>query len=325
MKKGYIYILVTAFLFSTMEIALKVIADDFNPIQISLTRFLIGGLFLLPFALRTLKKSDLKPSRHDWGRFFLLGFCCVVASMTFYQMAVINTEPAVVAALFSANPLFVAFFAFLILREPLHKRNLIALGIEVVGIVCIINPSHGSVSTLGVIFTMVATLLFAFYGALGTRQARTYGGVVVTCFSFIFGALEMLLLVGLGHLKGVSAALSHIGLGLFADVPLFAGYSTDNIVCALYVFIAITGIGYACWFKAMEETSANETSLVFFLKPPLAAFLAFIFLGENIPFNMVTGIILMLLASAVTVVPEFMRTHVRPEKENVSLLLFDKK
>ena len=49
MKKGYMYITLTTLIFSTMEIALKLVSNNFNPIQLTFTRFFIGGLFLLPF------------------------------------------------------------------------------------------------------------------------------------------------------------------------------------------------------------------------------------------------------------------------------------
>ena len=47
-KKAYIYVLLGTILFSTMEVTLKTMAGDFHPIQMTMTRFLVGGLFLLP-------------------------------------------------------------------------------------------------------------------------------------------------------------------------------------------------------------------------------------------------------------------------------------
>mgnify|MGYP002227133820 FL=1 len=47
------------------------------------------------------------------------------------------------------------------------------------------------------------------------------------------------------------------------------------------ICIVNTGLGFACYFKAMEETSAQETSLVFFLKPVLAPVFAFFYFGRG--------------------------------------------
>lgn len=40
MKRGYLYILITTLLFSSMEVALKCIAGQLNPIQLNFSRFL---------------------------------------------------------------------------------------------------------------------------------------------------------------------------------------------------------------------------------------------------------------------------------------------
>ena len=57
MKRGYLYIAVTTLLFSSMEVALKLISGQFNPIQLNFSRFIVGGLVLIPFAVRELKSA----------------------------------------------------------------------------------------------------------------------------------------------------------------------------------------------------------------------------------------------------------------------------
>ena len=52
-----------AFLFATMEVALKFAGSTFNSLQLTFLRFFIGGLFLLPFALRDLKSAPRHPLR----------------------------------------------------------------------------------------------------------------------------------------------------------------------------------------------------------------------------------------------------------------------
>ena len=54
---------------------------------------------------------------------------------------------------------------------------------------------------------------------------------------------------------------------------------------------------------ALEKTSANETNLVYFLKPMLSPIIAFLFLKEVITVNMWLGIALFLVGSAVAVLP----------------------
>ena len=303
MKKGYVYVFLTTIIFSTMEIALKLVSGAFNPIQITFTRFFIGGLFLIPFALNTLRKKQSSISMHDLCYFAFLGLLGTVVSMGLYQLAVLNTQASVVAVLFSSNPVFVTILAFFLLKEAIHKNNIIALILEVIGIVIIINPLNEKLSILGVTLTIVSTLIFALYGVSGKKKCAKYGGIVVTCFSFIFGSLEMLVLISLTHITSISDYLSLNGLEIFSSIPLFTGYSLYTLPITAYICIINTGVGFACYFKAMEETSAQTTSLVFFFKPILAPILALILLHEAIPFNMLIGILFILFGSLSSILP----------------------
>ena len=66
--KKYIWVLLTAMAFGTMEIALKIGGNAFSTIQLTSLRFLIGGLFLLPFALLDLKKRHARALTEKSGQ-----------------------------------------------------------------------------------------------------------------------------------------------------------------------------------------------------------------------------------------------------------------
>ena len=62
-KRGYLYILLAAMIYSTTEVALKGLGGVFAPMQITVERVLIGALFLLPFALRSLRRNAIRLTR----------------------------------------------------------------------------------------------------------------------------------------------------------------------------------------------------------------------------------------------------------------------
>ena len=211
MKRGYLYILITTLLFSSMEVALKCIAGQLNPIQLNFSRFLVGGLVLVPLAVRELKKRGLTVDGKALGTFALLGLMGIAVSMSLYQLAVTRVQASVVGVLFSSNPVFVTLFAFLLLRESISKNQLLGLALDVVGIVLIIQPWHLKLDALGVTYILLGTLLFALYGVCGKRQCARFGGLVVSCFSFLLGAAEMMALAALTH---TAAAAQRSGLNL---------------------------------------------------------------------------------------------------------------
>ena len=319
MKKGYMYITLTTLIFSTMEIALKLVSNNFNPIQLTFTRFFIGGLFLLPFAIVSLHKKQKYLSKKDLLYFAFLGLLGIVISMCLYQLAILTTKASVVAVLFSCNPVFVTILAFLLLKENIHKSNVLALILEIIGSLIIIDPFNTKLNIFGVVLTMASTLIFALYGVYGKRKCLKFGGIVVTCFGFIFGSLEMLILIGLSHIYYISNIFANNNvLSIFSSIPLFTGYSMQTLPVIIYICIINTGLGFAFYFKAMEETSAQTTSLVFFFKPILAPILALILLHEVIPFNMIIGIVFILLGSLSSIIPDLLikKSMKKPLSEN---------
>lgn len=301
MKKGYLYIALSTFFFSTMEISLKLVAGNFNSIQMTVSRFLVGSIILLPFALKHLKAINVNLEKKDLIQFAWLGFICIVISMILYQLAVIHTKASVVAPIFSCNPIFVLFFAHFLLKSNIYKHNIIALILQVIGILCIINPFSTKLSISGIILTLLSAITFAFYGVCGKKSTQKFGGIIVTCFSFIFGSLELLLLTFCSHIKPIADLLISHNLDTFANVPLLTGYTLSSIPVFIYIAVGVTGMGYSFYFLAMEYTDANTTSLIFFFKPIIAPVLAFLILKEAIPLNMIIGILFILTGSIYTI------------------------
>ncbi|KJZ88634.1 hypothetical protein ClosIBUN22A_CONTIG34g00626 [Clostridium sp. IBUN22A] len=239
--------------------------------------------------------------------------------MCLYQLAILTTKASVVAVLFSCNPVFVTILAFLLLKENIHKSNVLALILEIIGSLIIIDPFNTKLNIFGVVLTMASTLIFALYGVYGKRKCLKFGGIVVTCFGFIFGSLEMLILIGLSHISYISNIFANNNvLSIFSSIPLFTGYSMQTLPVIIYICIINTGLGFAFYFKAMEETSAQTTSLVFFFKPILAPILALILLHEVIPFNMIIGIVFILLGSLSSIIPDLLikKSMKKPLSEN---------
>lgn len=311
-KQGYVCIAITTVFFSLMEIVLKFMGGDLNPIQVTFSRFLFGGLVLLPFAIKILRRlavQEVYMERKDLWYFAFLGTVGIVISMTLYQLATVHANASVVAVLFSSNPLFVMLLAYLILKEPIHLRNIIALLLDIMGIICIIDPWHMEAKMIGIVLTLSATLLFAFYTVLGKRKCYKFGGLVVTCFGFLFGSMELMALAAVGHIPVVADFLILHGLQNFANVPFIAGYTWHNFPMVLFVYLGVTGLGFASYFTAMEKTSANTAALVFFFKPVLAPILAFLILHEEIPFHMIVGILFILTGSMTNILPGLLQRY----------------
>lgn len=286
-----------------MEIALKVSAGSFNAIQLTFLRFLIGGLLLLPLAIREIRRKKSVFRRGDLAFFLLSGFLCVNVSMILFQMAVLYSPASVTAVLFSCNSVFAVLFARLLLGERIGVRTVVSILVIVAGMAVIIDPLHGSGSALGMALALGAAVTFALYNIVGRTKSGRWGGITLTCFSFLFGCAELLLLIAAGRIPAAAGWLRGAGLGLFAEVPLAAGVTLQSLPGLLYVGIFVTGLGYTFYFLAMEQTSAATAALVFYIKPVLAPLLALAVLGEAITGRMAAGIALIIAGSLVSFLP----------------------
>ncbi|MEJ9210394.1 DMT family transporter [Bacillus smithii] len=300
MKKGFLYIILSAVLFSTMEIVIKVMSSDFDfhPIQLNLIRFFIGAMILAPLAIQHMRKSGFTLKKEHLFFFIITGFLCVVVSMTFYQLAIVYTKASTVAILFSCNPLFVVPLAHFLLKEKLTKRTIWALIISLIGILSIVNPFEIS-NPAGIVYALLSAVSFALYSVVGKKGIQQYkcDGVILTCFSFATGSLEILALILISKINAVSNWLTSIGLDVFANVPVFQGITWSTLPSLIYIGIFVTGLGFAFYFLAMDVTSASTASTVFFIKPALAPILAFFLLNEAISANTAAGIVFIMIGS----------------------------
>ena len=303
MKKGYFYIAVAVVMFTSFEVVLKFIAGQINPIQLTLCRFAIGFVFLLPVALRSLKKRGKRLDRGSVAYFALLGLIGIALSMPILQMAVSYTGSSVSALMFSCNPVFVAFLAFFLLKEPIKPRHIAALALEIIGTVVIISPWNTKLNMTGAALALLSTLLFSLYGVMGKRKVAEFGGAVVTCFSFFFGSLIVLAFILLSHLPAAAQAFQSAGLDSFANIPILAGYTLQNLPYVLFVSVGVAGIGFCAYFLAMEYQPASVVSLVYFFKPALSPILAWMIHGEEISRNMLVGIVLIVAGSLCAIIP----------------------
>ena len=307
MKKGLLFISIAAILFSTMEIVLKAISLQVNPIQITFLRFLIGSAVLLPLAINGIKKADVHLKLNDLAFFTLTGFSCVVVSMVLYQMAIMYSQASTVAILFSCNPVFVVLLALLLLHEKIYMHTVISLIVSIVGMIAILSQGLKLGSTIGFALSIFAAIAFSVYSVISRKRSRRYDSIALTCFSFLFGSMELLLLIFITKIGAVSAFLARVGLKTFADIPVLQGIGLNMIPSLIYIGVFVTGLGFTFYFLAMEATSAAMASLVFFLKPALAPVLAMMLIHDSITMQTWIGILLIFTGSLISLIPGFIK------------------
>lgn len=266
---SYVLILITIFLFSTLEVTGKLIGPDISPSAVTIYRFLIGGLFLLPFAIKRMQKRHLTIGYKDLLKMSIPGVINVTISMLCLQYAIYYGKASVTAVLISSNPLFAAFFARIFLKQKLSLKKFIGMLIGLAGVVIIIGTDDGSGGDvingkLGVLFGIIATITFGLYTALAMKYVEHYGSTVLNTFAFLIGS-----------------AILYIFTLLFNGSVTFS-LTKENLYFMGYLGVFVTGIAYLCYFQGLKELPASVGSMFFFLKPVIASILAFMIFKESL-------------------------------------------
>lgn len=276
---GYLLILFTIILFSTLEVTGKLIGADISPFAITLYRFLIGGLFMLPFAYKQGKEQERKLSGRVIFKLSVPGFINVSISMLFLQLAVHYGEANISAILVSSNSVFVAIFSFLILKEKLSLYKILGLTLGLAGIIMIImnyQVPAGDKSVinapLGVLFACIASVTFGLYTVISKKYIKEYGNVVTNAISFLGGSLLLAL------------------ISLIAGFDISIELTGKNILFISYLGIFVSGIAYLTYFAGLKKVATVVGSSFFFLKPAIASILAYFIFKETLTFWQIVGI-----------------------------------
>ena len=301
---GILYLVITIILFSSFEVVSKSTKGIVLPTQLTFIRFLIGGIFLLPFAIRDLKKRKLKLTKKNILWLFILGFLNVGISMNLAQYGIQMTKASLAAVLFSSNPLYVAVFSAFLLKERLSLKKIVGLLVGVVGvsIAMISGGGSGREFYLGSGLLILGAIVFSVYTVLGKQTTVELGSLTMTSVTFIFGCITMIPIFMAQGVKPWNFPFNEVWPQI------------------LYLSVLVSGIAYFLYFKALSMLDTSLGSMTFFVKPILASIFAAVVLGETLRVNLFVGSILVIVGITIVRKATVSAALNKSAKVNISLV-----
>ncbi len=217
--QGALYMTAAAFCFSIMNIAIRIVSDELDPLEIAFFRNLFALVFMLPWLARAglAGLATRRPGTHLWrAALAMLAMVC-----WFYSIALLPLAEAV--ALNFTVPLFATAGAALFLGEIVRARRWSATLIGFLGIIVILRPGFSQLSpamalpVLAAVFMAMATLVVKSLSRTDSPAAIVFTmNLILTPLSLVpalfvwrwpsWSTLALLALIGL------LAALSHVAL-----------------------------------------------------------------------------------------------------------------
>jgi drug/metabolite transporter (DMT)-like permease len=217
--QGALYMTAAAFCFSIMNIAIRIVSGELDPLEIAFFRNLFALAFMLPWLARAglAGLSTRRPGAHLWRA--AVGMLAMVC--WFYSIALLPLAEAV--ALNFTVPLFATAGAALFLGEVVRARRWSATLLGFLGVLVILRPGFAALSplmalpVLAAAFMAIATLIVKSLSRSDSPAAIVvYMNLILTPLSLVpalfvwrwpsWTALALLVLIGL------LAALAHIAL-----------------------------------------------------------------------------------------------------------------
>ena len=224
-------------------------------------RLLISTILFTPLFIR--QQKQLEPINKKYLIFPLFAGIFTAFDFAFWNSSLKYTTAANATLLGNTSPLWVALFAFFILREKLRRSFWFGLIIALAGAALVMGSDFLLHPTLGLgdLMASAAAIFYASY-QLTTQRGRKY----IDPFRYIW-------------LIGVSATISMFIMNLSLGNS-FTGYSTQTWVIFFVTAIVSQMIGYLAISYALGHLPASVVSPTLIGQPILTAILAIPMLGE---------------------------------------------
>lgn len=239
------------------------------PLLLLAARFSLAGIVI--FALSLFRREPWLMSRRDAAVFALIGIANNALYLGLGYTGLKTVSAGLGGLIVSANPVFTAVLAALLLGEALTLRKVAGLALGISGVAMIVwhRMAVGTDQLGGILFTLAA-LASIVTGTILFKQLAPKGS----------------LWIGNG--------IQNLSAGAVLWPFALATSSVDAVtlnpqLIAAFAFLVLGGsiLAYVLWFHLLKVCGATAASAYHFVMPPLAMVFAFLVLGEHVaPFDL---------------------------------------
>jgi drug/metabolite transporter, DME family len=260
-RKGLLYIVIAALLWSTGGIGIKGVIDP--PLKVTFYRSV--------FAAITLFILFRKHLRVRWSPAFIAAIVSYGMCLTSFVIATKWTTAANAIFLQYAGVVWVLLFSPLVLKEPMRRRDVIAIVVAMAGM----------------------ALFF-----VGKFEARGMAGNAMALLSSVFFAALILSLRREHDASRAAVTWGNVFIAL-ALLPAVAGdwsLTPKSFGGLLFLGVFQIGFAYAAFVKGLKYITATEASLTGMLEPVANPIWVLLFLGERPSAFAMIGAVIVLAA-----------------------------
>ena len=284
MRKEYVMLVVTTFIWGSGHPIIKLILADLTPIQISMLSSMLGAFAVAVGLMLTKHISNLAQLR---GRGLLLALASGTMQFFLYPMlsySALQKIPASVnSILVATNTIFVALLSPAFLNERMDSKGTVAVLLSFVGVVLVVLSTGGqsmdlsSLNVVGCSLSLCGAVAAASYAIIGRRLMSAYDALSVTLVGSVLGAVLLTVVVAMTSGFDQLAHASPLNYALMAYWGIFSG------------------LAYVMFYYCLKKLEAAKASSFIYLSPFFAVTLSIAILGEKMTVLFLAGMALVLL------------------------------
>ena len=265
---AYLLAAASMIIYSSPPVVTRAVSVGVPPLALSLSRWLIALVILLPWVWSKLPSEWPKVKAHLPSLVFLVSFMIVGSTMS--VLAVYYTTATNAVLVNASQPATTAMLAWVIAGTRLLPAQRLGIACAFAGIVVMIARADldvllGLELNVGDLIMLLAVLGWSTYAVLLPRRGYSPDGVVLMFLIALTGTILLL--------PAYLIEASYVGSFRF----------TGEVVGAmLYLAIFPTLLATFGWNVAIRAVGANRTAVFVNLIPVSGAALAMIFLGERL-------------------------------------------
>ncbi len=267
-------------IWGTSFLLMRIASPALGPLLTTFVRALLGGVAL--YLAARLRGVDFA-WRRNAKAYLVIGLFNTAIPFSLFAWSALSIPSAYMATMNSLAPVFTALFGFLLLGERLTAMRLGAFVLGLAGVAVLVGVGPTAVTLRVALGVLAAIGAAVCYGYAATYTRMKAGGIPS-------------LAAAAGSQLAASIALLPFAL---TDVPhALAAWTPTAALAATVLGLICTGVAYAIFFHLIAAEGASKAITVTFLVPATASVWAWLLLDEPITLGTVSGIAIVLLATA---------------------------
>lgn len=295
--KAYICTSFSILMWGITFISTKILLNDFSPIEILFTRFLLGLILLMIIY----PKNNKIYSKKEEILFALTGLSGVTLYYLFENIALNYSLASNVGILVAIGPLFTGIFAAIFLKEKLKPNFFVGFIFAIIGIAIItfngkfvlkINPIGDMFALLAAVMWGLYSVLVKIMGDLGHRS------ITITKKTFIYGIIFMLPIMFL----------------MKFNVSINDYLKPINLINFIFLSFVACTLCFITWAYSTRILGAVKNNTYIYIIPIITLIASKIVLNENITIFAVIGVALILLGVIISETNLFSKKAIKNNK-----------